>query len=242
MCKLIILSDLLLFLNFSMGIDVDNRAHIKCLIRFWDKARPKRKTLVLQGKLQPVESDKILEELFGTEGGGGIKESSITDQSETQKPDVKVDPKICDCGLEFKNQTELEIHIWEVHENPHKCHDCGKGFAENSELESHECRYTADAKTKVSKLNCQHCEKTFMTKIGYNYHVQIVHEGKREYRCEMCGNAFSRMKTLTEHIRVIHEGRKDHCCEHCGKAFGTRKNMLDHVKMVHDKIRDKICR
>ena len=81
------------FLIFSMGIDVDNRAHIKCLIRFWDKARPKRKTLVLQGKLQPVESDKILEELFGTEGGS--KESSLTDQSsETQKPDVKVDPKI----------------------------------------------------------------------------------------------------------------------------------------------------
>ena len=166
----------LLFLNFSMGIDVDNRAHIKCLIRFWDKARPKRKSLVSQGKIQPVESDKILEELFGPEPGG-VGSLITGNGSETQKPEVKVDTTniSCqyDCGLEFKNQTELEIHIWEIHENPCKCHDCGKGFASNLELENHECRYTADAKKKISKLNCSHCEKTFMTKIGYNYHVQI---------------------------------------------------------------------
>ena len=120
-----------------------------------------------QKKIQSLESDKILEELFGQERNKEIK---------TQMSDAKVNENISchyDCGIEFKNQTELEIHIWEVHENPCKCHDCGKGFASNLELENHECRYTADAKKKISKLNCSHCEKTFMTKIGYNYHVQI---------------------------------------------------------------------
>ena len=40
-----------------MGINVDDKAHIQCLIRFWNHARPKRISLNL-------ESDRILKEIF----------------------------------------------------------------------------------------------------------------------------------------------------------------------------------
>ena len=69
-------------------------------------------------------------------------------------------------------------------------------------------------------------------------HINLVHNGQKDYKCDSCGKAFSRANSLKIHIISVHNGQKDYKCESCGKSFPQGGNLKNHINAVHNSQKD----
>ena len=76
-----------------------------------------------------------------------------------------------------------------------------------------------------------------MSKDSLSYHIEDIHEGKKNFKCEICGKLFYRAKELKDHIQNAHDiARKpDHKCEICNKTLKAQTNLRSHMLRVHGK-------
>ena len=77
----------------------------------------------------------------------------------------------------------------------------------------------------------KHCDKTFNSKSGLNYHISVNHKG-RTFECNQCQKSYGYKQKLKEHIQSLHEGIKV-TCNQCEKQFSQKKNLLHHIQAVH---------
>ena len=85
----------------------------------------------------------------------------------------------------------------------------------------------------IKNYQCQICEQKFSHSGKLQKHVKIIHEGIKDYQCHICDKKFGRSGYLKTHIKVFHEGIKDYQCHICVKKFDQLRRLKKHVKTVH---------
>jgi hypothetical protein len=89
---------------------------------------------------------------------------------------------------------------------------------------------------REKNICCKKCDKTFLTKYGYEKHFKIEHEnGRIEFsaQCDLCTSIFSDKHKLQRHIHDIHEDRRRYSCHLCNQMFKRPSHLKNHI-VRHD--------
>ena len=186
-------------------------------------------------------------------------------QKKTRTRHLEECDKICDCGINFKNQEEKLKHYRIVHKGWIECPDCERLVKEHL-FGSHKCDPQDKGKGKGGI--CPHCGKFCETYGSLYYHKNIAHENG-SYPCDSCGKIFpskvnlddhvkrscqaaiipcticgAMVKRMREHMHAVHldDKEKRFQCGICGKGFFAEKKLRIHEMSMHIKSRPHRCR
>lgn len=171
-----------------------------------------------------------------------------------------------ECDRTFARKQSLVDHVNAIHDKTtvHKCDHSGCAY------ESFNLRTIYQHKRKVHLFlhyKCFQCDRTFVSKPGYNMHIAAVHKkmsfrcncGKEyntwanlvrhkrfthqgfRYTCDRCGDKFTSITNRDDHISAVHDKIKLYKCSQCGETFGAQSNLMRHVKIVHEKIKNSFA-
>ena len=135
-----------------------------------------------------------------------------------ETPDVPTESHTCDqCGKSFANNSNLLRHK-NIHADlkPFKCNDCGKCFRQKSYLKLHNLIHTNEL-----PHSCDSCPKRFRLVDSLRRHM-VIHSDQQPFSCELCGRKFKCKRSLKRH-QVTHTKEKPHKCLTCGKCFSLIK-------------------
>uniref|UniRef100_A0A3B3RZ79 C2H2-type domain-containing protein n=1 Tax=Paramormyrops kingsleyae TaxID=1676925 RepID=A0A3B3RZ79_9TELE len=180
---------------------------------------------------QMAESEDIAAELKSRAPGLNGWDPYDNQLTETVNIDSSVeanmDRLICVyCGKSFACQNVLETHQ-RIHtgEKPFQCTQCEKRFAQLSNLIIHKRVHTGE-----KPYCCTYCGKQF-AQSRYLVTHQRVHTGEKPFKCTQCGKRFAQSNNLIRH-QSVHTGRKPFRCSQCGKCFTTSSHRKRH-ESVH---------
>ena len=96
---------------------------------------------------------------------------------------------------------------------------------------------TRSSSSQTMNQLCKECGISFATKIGFEKHLNIVHEKDkpRPFVCDTCKNRFSSIGSLHTH-RLLHTARKSFKCEDCDYAAAQKGNLKAHRLRHHKNI------
>ena len=156
---------------------------------------------------------------------------------------------ICEqCGEIYLSQLTLQNHTKRVHS---QCEECG-------------CECDCGCRPKLppkKKVNCSHCEKTFVSYARCKEHIRSKHEKNTPFQCDQCHRSYGTAVSLRTHKTNMHHRVKcDQCdqeicnafiltrhkasvhgvtppdsyrCEHCPAFFRIKKNKEKHIAKQH---------
>ena len=90
----------------------------------------------------------------------------------------------------------------------------------------------------IEKLNCEHCDKSFIHSSALIQHMKKAHETKK---CKLCSKTFKDGKGLALHVTNDHKLMRNHKCEKCGKTFFSSINLKFHINRIHNGISTMKC-
>jgi len=144
------------------------------------------------------------------------------------------------CGKEgFINSVTLQNHVRSKHsaDRPYQCEYCPAKFATSESLSHHRSsRHGVNAKGDVvpkKMYPCNRCGKLLTSKLKLMKHVEVLHEGKRDFRCGYCEKSFGSKSNLQIHEGSIHTGILPYKCEYCSKMFSRRQLLINHRDTLH---------
>ena len=158
-----------------------------------------------------------------------------------------------ECVISFSCPKSLHEHNLSVHEQkkPYKCNNCGYNFASTSYLQRHISAIHAgmssndqklkkrkelgnvegEEASKIRKISCSFCGKTFPKNQNLIIHVNTIHEKKKPFKCDTCGKSFGTNQRLGSHIDSVHsENKKQFPCSVCGKTYSRKDKLTSHFK------------
>ena len=138
-------------------------------------------------------------------------------------------------SLGFRHKVSgCKLHIENAHQEQ-KCDQCDyKTSIGNYHLKLHIRNVHGNKEENNSTsytCNQDDCEKTFITKVLLNRHVNGAH--RILSTCHFCQK---QVKQLDEHIRTIHSENK-YQCDKCAKAFKVMAKLVQHEKVEHQGFR-----
>ena len=138
------------------------------------------------------------------------------------------------CKRTFLSESGCKLHIENAHQEQ-KCDQCDyKTSIGNYHLKLHKRNVHENKEENNSTsytCNQDDCEKTFITKVLLNRHVNGAH--RILSTCHFCQK---QVKQLDEHIRTIHSENK-YQCDKCAKAFKVMAKLVQHEKVEHQGFR-----
>ena len=186
-------------------------------------------------------------------------------QKKTRTRHLEECDKVCECGIDFKNQEEKLKHFRIVHKGWIECQDCERLFKEQV-FGNHNCE--PEQKGKGKGGICPHCGKVCETYGSLWYHKNIAHENG-SYPCDSCGKIYTSKASLDDHVKRICQAKITPCticgamvkrmrehmaavhlddkdkrfqCGICGKGFFAEKKLRVHEMSMHIKARPHRCR
>ena len=93
---------------------------------------------------------------------------------------------------------------------------------------------------------CFICNKKLANKYNLKVHMELVHEGVRNFGCVYCDKKFKTKAVLTVHIKAIHPKQdtpntKEYNCNECDKQFFQIRNLNNHIESFHRNSRNYEC-
>ena len=82
-------------------------------------------------------------------------------------------------------------------------------------------------------IQCRLCLKTFTIRSSLIFHVQTVHEGRKDFKCNICDKSFGRPVELKKHKKRRHDKNKNFICDKCGKGFPVKDSLKVHVEKTN---------
>uniref|UniRef100_A0A182PQC3 C2H2-type domain-containing protein n=1 Tax=Anopheles epiroticus TaxID=199890 RepID=A0A182PQC3_9DIPT len=131
-----------------------------------------------------------------------------------------------ECGKRFPFKARLTAHVKKMHTSKDVvCDQCQK-------------RYTIDDHKRAvheSKYICEHCPRTFKSRISLSQHMEEHVEGLRKsvaVTCDKCGVVLRDKYTLQTHIKRMHTEHPPASCGSCGKVFKSKHSLNAHMANV----------
>ncbi|KAK7930616.1 hypothetical protein WMY93_007011 [Mugilogobius chulae] len=178
--------------------------------------------------------------------------------------------KFENCGLTFKKNKQLKVHVCEEHEKlpPYKCtfEGCTMRFAFPSRRKRHEkvhrgypcpdesCDFGGRTWTELMahrrekhspSYSCDQCSRVFKDQHNLNQHKRVHSDYRLVLVCprDDCERTFTTAFNLQSHIRSFHEELRPFTCPlpGCGRSFAMKQSLTRH-SVVHDPERKKIVR
>ena len=136
-------------------------------------------------------------------------------------------------------QTNLKLHIQQVHENKRdfSCYLCGKAFFHPYYVRRH---INAHHK-KIKPVSCDVCGKSFDSKrYLIKYHKNKC---KGAHHCQICEKIYPNKFVLNTHQKkcgkqndiIKRKNKAAYECNRCGKYFSTSGNLKSHIIRRHNK-------
>ncbi|XP_021931003.1 zinc finger protein 154-like isoform X2 [Zootermopsis nevadensis] len=140
-------------------------------------------------------------------------------------PDEEKLASVCDtCGKKFANDRSLLSHQRYVHEKVREvmCHICPKTFPRQSALKQH--LYTHVAKSEQKQ--CDDCGKWLKNDSTFQSHIKS--HGSQLFSCPHCDKVYKFAQSLRAHLQS-HSDARPHECLECGKTFKLKKVLMTHA-------------
>ncbi|XP_074510128.1 uncharacterized protein LOC141779273 [Sebastes fasciatus] len=133
---------------------------------------------------------------------------------------------VCDVQLpsKFKLQDHMNLHTGA---RPYCCAECGKRFCQIYNYRVH--LRTHATKTKVDRLQCRICLKSFASQDDLKVHLSRTHFENEFYECDLCKRVFTCLKVCEFHVQS-HKCKVDLVCDKCGRNFSSPKYLARHRK------------
>ena len=116
------------------------------------------------------------------------------------------------------------------------CEVCEKEFSDMQSLREHQRKHTGPPRKRENVKcpeghTCDICGNNYKWECLLKNHIDIVHNGQKNFPCDICGKLFSRFSTLDAHRRI--HGAKQFNCIYCDSAYGEKRNLMNHIKRSH---------
>lgn len=169
------------------------------------------------------------------------------------KSHLKLTDYICQyCGREFLRANSMKRHVQTMHrgrtiqcpicnknlkghltehmrthdnKRPHKCPDCGKLFAQSTQLKVHRRGHTG-----YRPYSCRICDRPFSHSNALMLHLRR-HTGEKPFPCAECPMSFSQLPHMKAHMSKIHGKVNPYKCLKCYDYFKLKKDLLVHKKI-----------
>ncbi|KAM3968965.1 uncharacterized protein ACR2FA_002701 [Aphomia sociella] len=166
------------------------------------------------------------------------------------------------CSKVFATPLQLEEHAERVH-YPKKipCTKCAKMFSTERMLKYHDklhhiaaiCKLCfvqfpskKDLRAHLYKHNvnkCPKCNKTFINKYTYKFHLKIcgnTDEKQPSFFCDICKKGYVRKNGLKTHLKTDHGFGHVLSCNWCGKKYDAISRLKNHI-VKHTKEKNFHC-
>jgi len=142
------------------------------------------------------------------------------------------------CGKTFADERILKSHQDTVHaKSSLTCSICGEHCPTQRALHRHMGCHDGAAKPRVS---CDECEKTFTSASTLYHHKRAIHGSEKPYECLQCGARFNFSHSLKLHV-LKHAGRRPYQCPTCDKSYLTATHLKHHVDAIHSSANQFVC-
>jgi len=135
-------------------------------------------------------------------------------------------------GVEFESEILLNSHTasLSIHTNNIECEKCHFSCKSTAKLSEH---IVKNHSPKKQLYKCQLCSGLeFESEILLNSHIVSIHTSK--IKCEICDLTYISKEELWEHLDKDHEWKQLHECNVCGAEFNNKVLLNSHIESEHE--------
>ena len=106
--------------------------------------------------------------------------------------------KCSECGLCFRNITDLRLHMFSGQKESQICPGCNQIFSSVKGMKQHFGKMHA----KLKPARCHICKKRYRNKYALKFHIQQVHDKIARESCPICLVEMYNSYSVQRHLKI----------------------------------------